>query len=74
MSFPTKVWTRPRDKANCFSSPANPAVACSNFTAIQLVDCPMYGECEVCIFPKTSNASFWIGLRGWWVKKALSRG
>jgi hypothetical protein len=49
-------------------------VACSNFTAIQVVDCPMYGECEVCIFPKTSNASFWIGPRGWWVKKALSRG
>jgi hypothetical protein len=28
------------------------AAACSNFAAIEFVDCPMYGECEVCIFPK----------------------
>jgi hypothetical protein len=61
-------------KANCFSPPTNPAAACSNFTAIELVDCPTYGECEVCISPKTSNASFWIGPRWWQAKEgALSR-
>ena len=32
----------------------------------------MYGECKVCISPKTSNASFWIGPRGRRAKEALS--
>jgi len=72
MSLPSNGWTRPRGKANCFSPQTNPAAACSNFTAIELVDCPMYGECEVCMFPKTSNASFWIGPRRWRAKEALS--
>jgi hypothetical protein len=72
MSLPSNGWTRPSGKANCFSAPTNPVAACSNFTAIELVDCPMYGECEICISPKTSNASFWIGPRWWRAKEAPS--
>src|SRR5215471_20782857 len=72
MSLPSNGWTRPRGNANCFSSPTNPAAACSNLTAIELVDCPMYGECEISTSPKTSNASFWIGPRWWRAKEALS--
>src|SRR5258705_8572480 len=34
------------------------AAACSNFAAIEFVDCPMYGECEVCISPKRQMRAF----------------
>src|SRR4030095_10615637 len=64
-------WTRHRGKANCFSPPTNPATACSNFTVIELVDCPMYGECEVCISPKRQMRAFGL-VRGGGGRKALS--
>src|SRR6476620_11834777 len=72
MSLPSNGWARPRGKANCFSSPTNPAAACSNFTAIEFVDCPMYGECEVCISPKRQMRAFGL-VRGGGGRKKRSQ-
>jgi hypothetical protein len=46
------------------------AAACSNFAAIEFVDCPMHGECEVCIFPKRQMRAFGLVRGG--AKEALS--